>query len=136
MLEWLIFLNKKSQELAYFIEKSIILAFDFEPNFHRDSKFLKNSKKFQNINAPIIRFILKVVLTPMNTQFSFTMKPENDDYKLLQMHFHWRGSEHYVNGHKFVAELHLVHQNMNDKNKFAVLGFLFRVKKFDNFNKI
>ena len=43
------------------------------------------------------------------------------------MHFHWRGSEHYVEGHRFAAELHLVHQNKNDSNKFAVLGILFRV---------
>ena len=63
----------------------------------------------------------------MNKMFTFTRQPENDEYMLLQMHFHWRGSEHYVNGHKFVAELHLVHQNMEDKNKFAVLGFFFKV---------
>ena len=44
------------------------------------------------------------------------------------MHFHWRGSEHFVDGHRFAAELHLVHQNVNDPGKYAVLGFLFRVK--------
>jgi len=68
-----------------------------------------------------------VVLTPQNKEFSFIMTPEDQKYKMLQMHFHWRGSEHFVNGHKFSAELHLVHQNVNDTNKFAVLGFLFKV---------
>ena len=73
---------------------------------------------------------LKVVITPINKAFSFKIQPENDEYKLLQMHFHWRGSEHYVDGHRFAAELHLVHQNIKDEGKFAVLGFLFRVGIF------
>jgi carbonic anhydrase len=77
-----------------------------------------------------------VVLTPKNKEFSFIMTPENQKYKMLQMHFHWRGSEHFVNGHKFSAELHLVHQNVNDTNKFAVLGFLFKVNSFKMINLI
>lgn len=37
-------------------------------------------------------------------------------YRLKQFHFHWgncdnHGSEHTVNGHKYAAELHLVHWN-------------------------
>ena len=52
---------------------------------------------------------------------------ENSTYELLQMHFHWRGSEHRLNGHRFASELHLVHQNLNDPNKFAVIGFFFEV---------
>ena len=47
--------------------------------------------------------------------------------KLLQMHFHWRGSEHLVNGRKFAGELHMVHQSKTDQNKLAVLGFLIEV---------
>jgi carbonic anhydrase len=52
---------------------------------------------------------------------------DNQEYKLLQMHFHWRGSEHFINSKKYAAELHLVHQNVLGENKFAVLGFLFEV---------
>jgi carbonic anhydrase len=70
-----------------------------------------------------------VVISPINKEFSFKIQPEDDEYKLLQMHFHWRGSEHFVEGHRFAAELHLVHQNIKDDSKYAVLGFLFRVKK-------
>lgn len=81
---------------------------------------------FQTIVAILYNF--KVVLTPKNQKFTFMMNPENSTYKLLQMHFHWRGSEHYVDGHKFSAELHLVHQNVQDDSKFAVLGFLFSVQ--------
>ena len=55
------------------------------------------------------------------------MLPDNQTYKFLQMHFHWRGSEHFIDGHRYSAELHLVHQNTQDENKFAVLGFLFEV---------
>lgn len=44
-------------------------------------------------------------------------------YRLKQFHFHWgscdgRGSEHTVNGHKYEAELHLVHWN----TKYASFG--------------
>lgn len=56
---------------------------------------------------------------------SFVMSPDNSNYKLLQMHFHWRGSEHLFNNNKFSAELHMVHQSVNDPNKYAVLGFMF-----------
>ena len=69
-----------------------------------------------------------MVISPINKEFSFKIQPENEEYKLLQMHFHWRGSEHFVDGHRFAAELHLVHQNIKDDSKYAVLGFLFRVR--------
>ena len=56
------------------------------------------------------------------------MISDSDTYKLSQMHFHWRGSEHQVDGKKFAGELHLVHQSLNESTKFAVLGFLIQVK--------
>ena len=43
------------------------------------------------------------------------------------MHFHWRGSEHFIDGQHFVAELHLVHRSTTDPNQFAVIGYLFKV---------
>jgi carbonic anhydrase len=55
------------------------------------------------------------------------MTPEYQPYRMLQMHFHWRGSEHKVNGKNYAAELHLVHQSEADPNKLAVLGFFFAV---------
>jgi carbonic anhydrase len=73
-----------------------------------------------------------VDITPINKVFSFQKKPENEEYKLLHMHFHWRGSEHYVDGQSFAAELHLVHQNQRDAGKFAVLGFFLRQSNEDN----
>lgn len=76
-------------------------------------------------------FVLLVVLTPISHEFSFRPQPENTKYKLLQMHFHWRGSEHYLNAHRYAGELHLVHQNVEDSSKFAVLGFLIKaIKRF------
>jgi carbonic anhydrase len=70
--------------------------------------------------------LFEVVLSPLNKQFK--MNSEAEPYNLLQMHFHWRGSEHFVNGKKFAAELHLVHQSEIDENKFSVIGFLFKVR--------
>ena len=74
----------------------------------------------------------------MVKEFSFIMTQEYQPYNLLQMHFHWRGSEHRINGKRYAAELHLVHVNQADPTKLAVLGFLFAVTilvcfELDNF---
>ncbi|REK75540.1 carbonic anhydrase [Paenibacillus paeoniae] len=49
---------------------------------------------------------------------------DNDEYKLVQMHFH-KPSEHQINGQNFEMEGHLVHKN--SAGKLAVLGFLINV---------
>jgi carbonic anhydrase len=72
-------------------------------------------------------FCFQVLLAPKSHMFSFKLHPENDEYKLLQMHFHWGASEHFLNGHRYAAELHLVHQNIKNESEFAVLGFLIAV---------
>jgi hypothetical protein len=68
-----------------------------------------------------------VYLEPQDQKFSFLMPPDNVEYKLLNIQLHWRGSEHTVNGWKFAAELHLVHQSTVDSNKLAVIGFFLDV---------
>jgi len=50
-----------------------------------------------------------------------------NNFEFRQMHFHWRGSEHTVNGHHYESELHLVHDNMNESGTYAVISFLFQV---------
>lgn len=75
-----------------------------------------------------------IVMSVKNRNFYFKSKPEDMEYKFLQMHFHWRGSEHYVDGHRFAGELHLVHQSVSDENKFSVIGFLLRQTNHDNEN--
>jgi carbonic anhydrase len=59
------------------------------------------------------------------------MHPENVKYKLINIHLHWRGSEHSINGRKFSGELHLVFQSTSDPNKLAVLAFFFEVSFFN-----
>jgi carbonic anhydrase len=71
-------------------------------------------------------------LTPLNRDFDIVLPSDKQTYRLLQMHFHWQGSEHKFNGRKFAGELHLVHQSLTDPTKFAVLGFLFDVKLIIN----
>lgn len=73
-----------------------------------------------------------IVMYAKNTEFYFKSKPDNSKYKFLQMHFHWRGSEHFVDGHRFAGELHLVHQNVENPNKFSVIGFLLGQTNHDN----
>ncbi|RNA32927.1 carbonic anhydrase 4-like [Brachionus plicatilis] len=75
-----------------------------------------------------------VVMSVKDRNFFFKTRPEGMEYKFLQMHFHWRGSEHYVDGHRFAGELHLVHQSVTDESKFAVIGFLLRQTNHDNEN--
>ncbi len=66
-------------------------------------------------------------MTPLDQEFSFVMPVDNVKYKLLQLHLHWRGSEHTVDGNNFDAELHLVHQSTVNNSNFAVLGFFLSV---------
>lgn len=73
-----------------------------------------------------------VVMSVKNRNYFFKTKHDNMEYKFLQMHFHWRGSEHYVDGHRFSGELHLVHQSVTDEKKFSVIGFLLRQTNHDN----
>lgn len=73
-----------------------------------------------------------VVMSVKNRNYFFKTKHDNMEYKFLQMHFHWRGSEHYVDGHRFAGELHLVHQSITDENRFSVIGFLLRQTNHDN----
>uniref|UniRef100_A0A6I8QPZ5 Carbonic anhydrase n=1 Tax=Xenopus tropicalis TaxID=8364 RepID=A0A6I8QPZ5_XENTR len=62
-------------------------------------------------------------------------------YKAKQLHFHWgsagvAGSEHTVDGERYLMELHVVHRRnaMNEENisisneDLAVLGFFFEVR--------
>ncbi|KAK4004490.1 hypothetical protein OUZ56_006224 [Daphnia magna] len=66
-------------------------------------------------------------------------------YKFLQLHFHWgcdaEGSEHTVDGAKFAAEMHIVHQNQvfdslqeakNHRNGLAVVAVMLKVQETEN----
>jgi len=74
-----------------------------------------------------------------NTSFRFTGGGLRGEYTLEQLHFHWGqfnsdGSEHYVNGKDYAAEIHLVHFDssrytsvsnaLQDPDGVAVLGIL------------
>lgn len=57
------------------------------------------------------------------TEPTNTMIVEGTEYKLAQFHFH-QPSEHQFNGKNFDMELHLVHQDKD--NKLAVLGLMIK----------
>ncbi|CAJ0958102.1 unnamed protein product, partial [Mesorhabditis belari] len=53
-------------------------------------------------------------------------------YRLVQYHFHWgahanEGAEHRVGGLSYPAELHLVHQGIENPDRLAVVGVFLRV---------
>ncbi|XP_042497226.1 alpha carbonic anhydrase 7-like isoform X1 [Macadamia integrifolia] len=52
------------------------------------------------------------------------------DYKLRQCHWH-SPSEHTINGTRFAAELHMVHESSN--LRFAVIGVLYKIGRPDPF---
>ena len=72
--------------------------------------------------------------------------PLSDEYKVLQLHFHWgsddtKGSEHTYDGMAFPMELHVVHWNskylkagsadldtiLTSVDGLAVTGFMFQL---------
>lgn len=55
-----------------------------------------------------------------------TFKIGNDEYHLIQFHFH-AGSEHTLNGKRFPLEAHMVHVSAD--NKIAVIGIWFEEGK-------
>lgn len=73
-----------------------------------------------------------VKYTPLDSDFEWVMQPSKETFKLLQMHFHWRGSEHLVDDHKFAGELHLVTQSKSNQSQYSVIGFLIKMVDSDN----
>ncbi len=57
-----------------------------------------------------------------NHEAGSTLHLNDDDYTLLQFHFH-TGSEHTINGTQYPMEVHLVHQN--SAGDLAVVGVMF-----------
>jgi carbonic anhydrase len=83
-----------------------------------------------------------VILTLINSEGSsnatISLKGGNleEKFNLLQIHFHWgrsnkQGSEHFINGHSFPLEMHMVHKS-DASNQFLVLGYLFEISDEDN----
>lgn len=73
-----------------------------------------------------------VKLIPNDCEFTFTMHPQNEVFNLLQLHFHWRGSEHFIDDKKFAAEVHLVFQSATNPDQFSVVGYVFKLVNKDN----
>jgi carbonic anhydrase len=57
----------------------------------------------------------------VNYQPGSTMKLNDDEYELIQFHFH-TPSEHTINNKASALEMHLVHRNA--KNQLAVVGVM------------
>ncbi|CAF0723683.1 unnamed protein product [Brachionus calyciflorus] len=76
-----------------------------------------------------------VVSNIKNDQFTIDGSDFDENFNLLQFHFHWgynkyHGSEHLIDGEKFPLEMHLVHKSKN--GTFTVLGFLFTISEENN----
>jgi len=57
-----------------------------------------------------------------------TLTVDNKTYELKQFHFH-AASEHELNGEKFPAEMHLVHQATDGSGKLLVVGVFIKSGK-------
>jgi carbonic anhydrase len=99
--------------------------------------------KFVNYNKPISG---DFVNTGSSVQFLPSSRldvPEiyggmlDQSYRFIQYHYHWaqndnEGSEHTLGGLSYPAELHLVHQGVDDPTKLAVLGVFLTIGKDDS----
>ena len=95
-------------------------SFHFSPKYHSDQIFC-----LTNSGQHII-----VTLDPSQSHDCFfTGGGLLGEYHFVNFHLHWgennrHGSEHQINGYRFPAEAHFVHQNSNN-GQIAVLAFLF-----------
>lgn len=48
------------------------------------------------------------------------------------MHFHWRGSEHFLNNVKYAGEIHLLFQSQQSKTKYSVIALLIKLVNNEN----
>ena len=71
-------------------------------------------------------------MTPTNVHFTFTLYPENQTFNMLTMHFHWRGSEHYLDNKKHSGEIHLLFQDQQNKAQYSVIAFLIDLVNNEN----
>jgi len=99
---------------------------------------LQDPLQFTNYNKPLSG---EFVNTGHSVQFipdSQTDGPQirggmlDQAYKFVQYHYHWaqdnnEGSEHALCGLRYPAELHLVHQGIDDPTKLAVLGIFLHI---------
>jgi carbonic anhydrase len=99
---------------------------------------LNDPLKFVNYDKPISG---QLVNTGHSVQFTPEARinaPEiyggmlDQSYRFIQYHFHWaqkdnEGSEHTLGGLRYPAELHLVHQGVDDPTKLAVLGVFLKL---------
>ena len=70
-------------------------------------------------------------LDPKNKNYTIILQGER--FQFLQMHFHWHGSEHELNGKHFPAELHMVHISLDSPvKKLAVVGVFLAIVEEDN----
>jgi carbonic anhydrase len=99
--------------------------------------------KFVNYNKPLNGEFV-------NTGYSVQFVPDSrmdvpeiyggmldQSYRFIQYHYHWaqndnEGSEHTLGGLSYPAELHLVHQGVDDPSKLAVLGVFLTIGKDDS----
>uniref|UniRef100_A0A914E5C6 Carbonic anhydrase n=1 Tax=Acrobeloides nanus TaxID=290746 RepID=A0A914E5C6_9BILA len=92
---------------------------------HDNLKFVRYDKPINGHivnNGHSIQFLIDSMLAPEIYGGGLGQK-----YRFVQYHFHWgpnehEGSEHTVGGLHYAAELHLVHQGVEDPKRFAVLG--------------
>jgi carbonic anhydrase len=50
----------------------------------------------------------------------------------MQIHFHWSGSEHTINGEHFAGEVHMVFNSLNRTTWHTVIGFFLQLEEDDN----
>ena len=111
---------------------------DLSPNVTETWSLLNNGKtgKVQDFYKFLMEYSLNAftdILAELGTNKKYFINLQGETFEFLQMHFHWHGSEHEINGVLFPAELHLVTKSLNaTEKKLAVIGIFLKVVDEDN----
>jgi carbonic anhydrase len=89
-------------------------------------------RRFQRALLPSLFFSVQVIPDVKSEHPEIYGGGFDQVYRLIQYHFHWgqqdhEGSEHTLAGLQYPAELHLVHQGVENPSKLAVLGVFLRL---------
>ena len=69
----------------------------------------------------------------METDKNFEFWANKELFSLKQLHFHWCGSEHFIDNQEFAGEMHLVFHSLNNTQNHSVIGFILQVNKLSFF---
>lgn len=108
------------------------------PEFYPSFYFSSDYRKTQNFTLTNTgrQILVTSNQTECSKELTFTGSGFLGTFRFVNFHLHWgptnhQGSEHQIDGHRFPAEAHFVHQN-EENGQIAVLAVLFTINDDDD----